>query len=300
MTYRIDRFEVVEIGRLSPHADALMPIEADDEAVIAGSVADAGGVYQPLLVVEAGDGYAIVDGCNRWRAAQAAGLERLPCLVVECEEPRRLVAECLGVGRKRTSAQRVMAFLEVHRAKVLQAAKLGEEMAAGTLRGRFPNSKKSKQISAVSNDTAEFLAEWGSKGIAARLHVSNKDVLAGIDLLRMRDAGECPPDMERPDDDGAWVRWRRAMDEYRNEVLAGHTTNLRRWKAAVGGKYATKGEGAEKGRSRAKVRPFDVMDEGMDHIETGIRLWGEMTGRQRGLIEERWREIMTRLPEQLR
>jgi ParB family transcriptional regulator, chromosome partitioning protein len=45
------------------------------------------GVLQPLLVRRQGDGYAIVAGERRWRAAQRAGLPEIPCIVREVTEP---------------------------------------------------------------------------------------------------------------------------------------------------------------------------------------------------------------------
>lgn len=41
----------------------------------------ANGIIQPLLVRKQGDGYEIVAGERRWRAAQLAGLEKVPCVV---------------------------------------------------------------------------------------------------------------------------------------------------------------------------------------------------------------------------
>jgi ParB family chromosome partitioning protein len=44
------------------------------------------GVLQPLLVRTKGDGYQLVAGERRWRAAQQVGLENIPCRVVELED----------------------------------------------------------------------------------------------------------------------------------------------------------------------------------------------------------------------
>ena len=44
------------------------------------------GVLQPLLVRRHGNGYAIVAGERRWRAAQRAGLREVPCLVREVSD----------------------------------------------------------------------------------------------------------------------------------------------------------------------------------------------------------------------
>ena len=48
----------------------------------------ANGILQPLLVRREGEGYAIVAGERRWRAAQRAGLRELPCIVRDVSEPQ--------------------------------------------------------------------------------------------------------------------------------------------------------------------------------------------------------------------
>lgn len=45
------------------------------------------GVLRPVLLRETTEGYVIVHGERRWRAASLAGLEAIPALVVE--EPKR-------------------------------------------------------------------------------------------------------------------------------------------------------------------------------------------------------------------
>ena len=48
------------------------------------------GVLQPILVTETLDGYQLVAGERRWRAAQAAGLERIPAVVRDLDEAHQL------------------------------------------------------------------------------------------------------------------------------------------------------------------------------------------------------------------
>jgi len=48
------------------------------------------GILQPLLVRPAGDNYQIVLGERRWRAAQQAGLETVPCIVQEVDDRQAL------------------------------------------------------------------------------------------------------------------------------------------------------------------------------------------------------------------
>lgn len=66
----------------------------DEEALAAlASSIEASGVVQPLLVRPLPDGsYELVAGERRWRAAQQAGLEKVPAVVRDQEEAERLQA----------------------------------------------------------------------------------------------------------------------------------------------------------------------------------------------------------------
>jgi len=49
------------------------------------------GILQPILVrarPDSEDGYQIIAGERRWRAAQQAGLDTVPCRVIDCEDQR--------------------------------------------------------------------------------------------------------------------------------------------------------------------------------------------------------------------
>jgi ParB family transcriptional regulator, chromosome partitioning protein len=49
------------------------------------------GVVQPIIVRDAGDGYEIVAGERRWRAAKAAGLRTIPAIVRAVDERESLI-----------------------------------------------------------------------------------------------------------------------------------------------------------------------------------------------------------------
>jgi ParB family chromosome partitioning protein len=66
--------------------------DPDALAALAASI-EASGVVQPLLVRPLADGsYELVAGERRWRAAQQAGLEKVPAVVRDQEEAERLQA----------------------------------------------------------------------------------------------------------------------------------------------------------------------------------------------------------------
>ena len=76
----------VEIGRISPNPH--QPRLQFDEAAIdelAQSIAERG-VLQPILLRPEGDGYQLIAGERRWRAAQRARLHTIPAIVREIDE----------------------------------------------------------------------------------------------------------------------------------------------------------------------------------------------------------------------
>jgi ParB family chromosome partitioning protein len=64
----------------------------DEDAIqrLADSVR-ADGVVQPIIVRDAGDGYEIIAGERRWRAARVAGLRTIPSLVRSADERELLI-----------------------------------------------------------------------------------------------------------------------------------------------------------------------------------------------------------------
>jgi ParB family transcriptional regulator, chromosome partitioning protein len=76
----------IEIGRIRPNP--AQPRKMFDDATIAELAESIGerGVLQPILVRERGDGYEIVAGERRWRAAQKARLHKIPALVRDLDD----------------------------------------------------------------------------------------------------------------------------------------------------------------------------------------------------------------------
>lgn len=80
----------VEVHRLRPNPNQPRKhFDADALEDLARSVAQRG-VLQPILVRTAGEGFEIVAGERRWRAAQKAGLQRVPVLVHEVSDSQML------------------------------------------------------------------------------------------------------------------------------------------------------------------------------------------------------------------
>jgi ParB family transcriptional regulator, chromosome partitioning protein len=84
----VQRGGVREIDLAQIHPNPNQPRQNFDEIALnelAQSIADKG-VLQPILLRPVGDGYEIIAGERRWRAAQKAQLHRIPALVRELDD----------------------------------------------------------------------------------------------------------------------------------------------------------------------------------------------------------------------
>ena len=87
-----DRYAEIDIEKLKPNP--LQPRQSfDPESIddLAQSIREAG-VLQPVVAVADNDEYKIIVGERRWRAAQKAGLEKIPVLIRKLDEPKQIEA----------------------------------------------------------------------------------------------------------------------------------------------------------------------------------------------------------------
>lgn len=73
----------VDIDRIDPAADQPRGIFKEDKLEELALSIRHNGIIQPLVVRRTGDRFQLIAGERRWRAAQKAGLHRVPCLVKE-------------------------------------------------------------------------------------------------------------------------------------------------------------------------------------------------------------------------
>jgi ParB family transcriptional regulator, chromosome partitioning protein len=88
----------------SLHPNRFQPRTHFDEAAIEDLVASirAQGIIQPLVVTPEGEGYAIIAGERRWRAARKAGLEAVPVVVRQVADDRELLELALVENLQRS------------------------------------------------------------------------------------------------------------------------------------------------------------------------------------------------------
>jgi len=76
----------VEIGRIRPgKGQPRKHFDAEAIAELSQSIAERG-VLQPILLRPSGDGFEIIAGERRWRAAQQAQLHRIPAIIRELDD----------------------------------------------------------------------------------------------------------------------------------------------------------------------------------------------------------------------
>lgn len=259
-SYKIIEFRMLPVDDLQPHPEAIIPIEQDDAAAIGDSI-QGNGIIQPILVMRdhATKAWHIVDGVNRWKSAKSATLIDIPCLIIECSDVKAVVLECLSIGRKRTTGQRIMVYLEAHKQDVLktwsQNSKMGNEYFAIRSRDRMDDTKGS-----VIND---FTAE----SIAKIIHASSKDVRAGISLMAALEAKSLPPKLEFGGCD--LEAYKTGAVEARLKVMSG-ALGIRKWAPSLSGKISNKGKGMADVQYDQLARPAAVtLKNCFDH-------WGEI------------------------
>ncbi|MCY7340061.1 MAG: ParB/RepB/Spo0J family partition protein [Sphingomonas bacterium] len=76
----------IEVGQIRPNPhQPRQHFDSDSLDELAASIA-AKGVLQPILLRPIGDGYEIIAGERRWRAAQRAQLHRIPAIIRELDD----------------------------------------------------------------------------------------------------------------------------------------------------------------------------------------------------------------------
>lgn len=278
MNYKIIEFRMIDVSSLEKHPDAqAWPSDDDDRAGLDASIACVG-VLEPLTVIEEAGGIFVIDGCGRLDDALAQGVEALPCLVVECEDVRNFAAHKNAMGRKRSTGSRILCYLMANQKIVLKTA----EITRGTpVRSRDTTGQ-------VSAEIPTELRPWTSREIAKRLRVSNKDVVAAIQLLVCQ-VGGCDPEGAEADAEG-----RDLLEKIFRAVVSANTP-VRRWRAAYGGKRVP---ATSSGKAATNYPALGI--RALTSLQTVFAHWHEMKAVQRELLVETLGLLLEGSPEEVR
>jgi ParB family chromosome partitioning protein len=178
----------IDIARIRPNPNQPR-VQFDEEAIadLAKSIAERG-VLQPILLRPDGDGFQIIAGERRWRAAQRAQLHRIPAIVREIDDAttaelaliENVQREDLNAieegeayrqliqlhGHTQDELGRIVHKSRSHIANLLRLLDLPEEVKQALSRGDI--SMGHARAVAAAADPEELLREIISKGLSVR------------------------------------------------------------------------------------------------------------------------------------
>lgn len=152
------RVQYIPLGRIRPNPQ--QPRRSFDEeglAELAASIRSCG-ILQPLTVRRAGEGYELVAGERRLRAARIAGLREVPCLVAQVgEEDSALLALMENLQRRDLDC-----WEEAHAiARLISRYGLSQEEAARRLGRAQPTVANKLRLLRLPEDVRALLRENG-------------------------------------------------------------------------------------------------------------------------------------------
>lgn len=178
------------LGAVRPNPE--QPRRRIDPEALAALVASirSSGLVQPIVVRPVEEGYELVAGERRWRAAREAGLERIPALVRDADERERLeLALVENMVREDLNA------IEVARAVAVLVEDFGQTQAAVAERlGRSrPAVANLLRLLELPDDVQDLVVEGvltegharavlQASGTAARRRVAAKAVQGGLSV----------------------------------------------------------------------------------------------------------------------
>ncbi|MGH8945911.1 MAG: ParB/RepB/Spo0J family partition protein [Acidimicrobiia bacterium] len=178
------------------------------------------GILQPVIVTSGEEGYVLIAGERRWRAAQRAGLETIPAVVRETAADDTLV-EALVENVQR---QDLTPLEEAHAYRqLLENYGMSQEQVAdrvGKSRPAVSNTIRLLQLpgpvqtmvdsGALSAGHARPLLGLDDKKYA--LHLAEKAVAEGWSVRQMEDAVRARREMENPPESAPTIRQLRPVE----------------------------------------------------------------------------------------
>ena len=179
------RVQYIPLGRIRPNPQ--QPRRSFDEeglAELAASIRSCG-ILQPLTVRRAGDGYELVAGERRLRAARIAGLREVPCLVAQVgEEDSALLALMENLQRRDLDCWEEAQAI----ARLISRYGLSQEEAARRLGRAQPTVANKLRLLRLPEDVRALLRENGltERHARALLRIQDPEVQrrAAGDMVR--------------------------------------------------------------------------------------------------------------------
>ncbi|MEG1583431.1 MAG: ParB/RepB/Spo0J family partition protein [Anaerovorax sp.] len=85
------RVSLIDINNIKPNANQPRKNFSEEKIEELAKSIEMHGIIQPIMVRSATQGYELVAGERRWRAARKAGLKKVPCIVRELNEEQNML-----------------------------------------------------------------------------------------------------------------------------------------------------------------------------------------------------------------
>lgn len=179
------RVQYIPLGRIRPNPQQpRRSFDEEDLAELAASIRSCG-ILQPLTVRRAGEGYELVAGERRLRAARIAGLREVPCLVAQVgEEDSALLALMENLQRRDLDCWEEAQAI----ARLISRYGLSQEEAARRLGRAQPTVANKLRLLRLPEDVRALLRENGltERHARALLRLQDPEVQrrAAVDMVR--------------------------------------------------------------------------------------------------------------------
>jgi ParB family chromosome partitioning protein len=154
----------ISIARIAPNPrQPRRSFKEAEIATLAASIREQG-VLQPLVVRERGDGYELIIGERRWRAAQVAGLEEIPAVVLDATD--RAILEMALVENVQRADLNPVELAEAFRALVQEERMTQEEVGRRVGLDRSTVSNHLRMLDLSTSIQQDLIAERLTMGHA--------------------------------------------------------------------------------------------------------------------------------------
>lgn len=224
------------------------------------------GVLQPVVLREVEDGYELIAGERRWRAAHEAGLEAIPAVIRDADESQMLEL-ALVENLQRSDLNPIEEAAAT--AAFIERLGLTQEDAARRLGKSRPAVANSLRLLELSGDLRELVSRGTLSAGHARALLSLADVEAQRSLARRIEAdGLSVRATEEAVRDGRKAKTPKAVVE-----APAHITALEdRLRQALGTRVRVKARRGKKGRIEIEYFSYEELDRLLEILDpAGVR-----------------------------
>jgi len=173
--------EYIDINEIKPNHDQPRKVFNEEKITELSESIRLHGVIQPLIIRKAQKGYEIVAGERRWRAARAAGLREIPCIMRELtEEENMLFAIVENMQREDLNPIEEAEGLE----KMIKTFGLTQEQVSGSVGKSRPYVANSLRLLKLPEEIRDMISSGDLSMGHGRAILSLNETKDQIELAR--------------------------------------------------------------------------------------------------------------------